>query len=226
MNIKQYGVAEWPALAADAILFDIDAALESTGICNLMLTGGRAAARLYTALSHIRSFSAIRGLHVYFGDERCVPPDHVDSNYAMAMRTLFRGETSRCNGVVYRLEADDADPEAAARRYEEVLPVKLDIMLISIGEDGHIASLFPNSPALLESSRRVVPVVSPKPPRGRLTITPGVIKQATTIYVLATGAEKARVLQRALDEPEDYINLPARLVLRGTWLMDSELSKN
>ena len=78
----------------------------------------------------------------YFGDERCVPPDHDESNYGMEMQTLFsHGVPIECS--VFRMEADAIDIEAAAQRYADLLPDSIDVILLGVGEDGHIASLFP-----------------------------------------------------------------------------------
>ena len=79
---------------------------------------------------------------VPFGDERCVPPDHDESNYGMAMQTLFsHGVPIECS--VFRMEADAIDIEAAEQRYADLLPDSIDVILLGVGEDGHIASLFP-----------------------------------------------------------------------------------
>jgi 6-phosphogluconolactonase len=102
----------------------------------------------------------------YFGDERCVSPDHPESNYGMAMRTLFKqGVPKGCS--VFRMEADGSDREAAALQYSEMLPDKIDLLLLGVGEDGHIASLFPGSEALQEVARCVMPIIGPKAPNER-----------------------------------------------------------
>ena len=221
-QIKQFDATEWPLLAARLIQDSINANLLERGQCSVMLTGGRSAERLYTSWAELPAFRQITGVRFYFGDERCVPPDHPDSNYGMAMRTLFqRGVPAGCS--VFRMEADNPDREAAARHYGEALPVKLDIILLGVGEDGHIASLFPGCAALQEVSRMVVPVISPKLPHERITITPPIIVKARSVFVLAAGAAKAEVLSRALNETGDISALPARLVLRGTWLLDGTL---
>jgi 6-phosphogluconolactonase len=187
-----------------------------------MLTGGRNAVLLYQAWSELLLFQQLKDVSFYFGDERCVPPDDANSNYGMAMRSLFqRGVPADCS--VFRMEADDPDLEAAALRYGDALPAKLDVILLGVGEDGHIASLFPGSAALHEKHRRVMSIIGPKPPHQRLTITPSVIAQAKYVFVLAAGAAKAAVLSDALQAPNDFDIMPARLVLNATWLLDAEL---
>jgi 6-phosphogluconolactonase len=90
-----------------------------------------------------------------------------------------------------------------------------------MGEDGHTASLFPGSPALSERARRVLPVVGPKPPPRRLTLTPPALEQAREVLVLVTGAGKAEVLARALTAPVDVSALPVQIVRDKTFLVDS-----
>lgn len=143
--------------------------------CHVMLTGGRSAAELYrTWAVSSKHHLNLNGVQFYFGDERCMLPDYTQSNYGMAMRTLF--PDGKPGGVhLDRIEADSSDEEAAADRYAALLPEVIDVLLLSMGEDGHIASLFPYSVALRETRRRVVPVTGPKPPFQRLTITPPVI---------------------------------------------------
>lgn len=220
--IRQFSVVEWPVQSARLIQDSINAVLFERGQCSVMLTGGRSAELLYTAWAELPVFRQMTGVQFYFGDERCVPPDHPENNYRMAMRTLFKqGVPVGCS--VFRMEAEDPDREAAALRYDEVLPDKVDLLLLGVGEDGHIASLFPGSVALQEGSWRVVPICGSKLPYERLTITPPVIAQAKSIFVLATGEAKAQVLVKAQQVQVDFDNMPACLVLSATWLLDSDM---
>lgn len=221
-EIKRFEVPAWPKLAASHIQDCINTILREQSRCSVMLTGGRSAERLYREWSEHPAFQLLQGVTFYFGDERCVPPDHSDSNYGMVMQTLFqRGVPAGCS--VFRMEADNPDHGAGALAYGAALPKAIDVMLFGVGEDGHIASLFPGSTALQETDRRVVPITSPKPPHHRLTITPAVITQARYLFVLATGPVKAAVLCDALKTPNDFATLPARLVLNATWLLDNAL---
>ena len=107
-----------------------------------MLTGGGSAARLYKAWRDLPAFQQMIGVSFYFGDERCVPPDHEESNFGMVIQVLFpQGVPTGCS--VFRMEADATNLETAAQRYADLLPDSIDVILLGVGEDGHIASLFP-----------------------------------------------------------------------------------
>lgn len=224
-KIEYFTVPTWSKRSAALIQDRINTILREQSHCSVMLTGGRSAERLYRDWSELVSFQQMNGVSFYFGDERCVSPDDVDSNYRMAMQTLFRqGVPARCS--VFRMEADNPDRDAVAMRYGKALPKTIDVMLLGVGEDGHIASLFPGHGALYETVRRVMPVTGCKPPINRLTITPVVIAQAKFIFVVATGLAKAVVLSEALKAPNDFYSFPARLALNATWLLDTPLPEN
>ena len=210
----------WAALAAEVIGEAVADSISSRGMCDLMLAGGETAGRLYAHWARMTD-PPLRRIRILFGDDRCVPPDHADSNYAQVMRTLLvRGAPSGCS--IERMRAEDPDREAAARAYESLLPERIDVLLLGLGTDGHVASLFPGSPTLLQGDRSVVPVTGPKPPIERLTITPKVITGARRVFLLATGAEKGRILARALEAHVDILTLPVQATLGRTWVLDAE----
>ena len=180
----------------------------------------RRQSRLYRHCLESLAFP-LKGVRFLFGDERCVPPDHAESNYALVMKTLLaKGVPSGCS--IVRMEAENPDREAVAKSYEKFIPKNVDVLLLGMGTDGHIASLFPDSPALRSMQRSVVPIIGPKPPYERLTITPRVITRARSVFVMVTGAEKGKVLAEALLSTEDFLSLPVRLASGGTWLLDAE----
>jgi len=185
----------------------------------VMLTGGRAAAQLYTEWQKLSNFKKLTNTTFYFGDERCVPPDHPESNYGMAMQTLFKdGLPNNCK--IYRMQAEKQNLEKSAKAYEMLLPNSIDILLLGVGEDGHIASLFPNSPQLQEQKRLCLSVRGLKPPYKRLTVTLPVIKSAKTTYILAQGRAKKQIVEQAKQNPIDINKLPVQMIKNPIWCQD------
>lgn len=205
-------------VAAQRIAAAMIATIAREGGVSLALAGGTTPRTAYEALAKIPGIDWGK-VSVYFGDERAVPPTDPDSNYRMADDALFR-QVPLLPANIHRIRGEDADHDAAARAYEAVLPERISIMILGIGEDGHTASLFPGSPALREQKRRVLPVIGPKPPPQRLSITPPVIEAAELRVVLATGTGKADAVARALQGPVDIMSTPSCLARDGLWLLD------
>ena len=163
-------------------------------------------------------------IRIYFADERAVAPHDADSNFALVRRTLLDLLPERPAGV-FRMEGDAPRLREAVKSYERLLPDRIDLLVLGIGEDGHTASLFPGSSALLEEARRVAITSSPSPPRLRLTITPVVIRAARRVVVLVQGTEKAAPVAEALRGRSDVSACPARLARGGTWVLDSDAAQ-
>ena len=186
--------------------------------CHIMLTGGRSASRFYEAwAASVDNPASASGIHFYFGDERCVGPNHTESNYRLVIEALFPNGIPD-NVQVHRMESDSHDQDGAANRYAALLPDRMDLILLSMGEDGHIASLFPHSTALKETNKRVLAILGPKSPHQRMTITPPVIRNARHVLVMALGQQKRAVYEEALRNSSDIDTFPARLVLDRTWI--------
>ncbi len=193
------------------------------GRCTIALTGGRAAKWLYQSISNTASFD-LGKTTLFFGDERLVAPESDDSNYFMAMKALF--PTSIPTGcVVEAINGSSTDYWAEANRYSSLLPKSIDIVLLSVGEDGHIASLFPGDKAVSECYKNAVPVIAPKQPNLRITITPKVIKLAKAVFVMAVGEGKGHILAKALEAPTLVEELPVRLTLGSTWILDKSAAR-
>ena len=211
------------AAAAEWLADQVRVSIEWRGRCALMLSGGRALRPVYAALATDPLAGTIDWplVHIYFADERAVPPDDAESNYRMIAEVLLARVPVPASQI-HRMEAERPDIVAAASDYERLLPDQLDVLCLGIGPDGHTASLFPGHAELTEQRRRVVSILSsPKPPARRVTITPPVIAAARRIAMLATGAEKAAMVQRALEGPLAPRDVPAQLARRGTWFLDA-----
>ncbi|HEY4002399.1 MAG TPA: 6-phosphogluconolactonase [Candidatus Xenobia bacterium] len=189
---------------------DAKAAVGARGRVSFCLSGGSTPKSLYALLATdaYRDQVDWSKVHFFWGDERCVPPDHPDSNYRMANETLLsKIDVPAAN--IHRMPAEESDVAAAARSYEERLrsffgPVEwpaFDVMLLGMGPDGHTASLFPGTQALQETRLWVVPNHVEKLNSWRLTLTYPVINHARAVYFLVGGADKAQVLKTVVSEP-------------------------
>lgn len=217
-RIEVEGPADLAAAAAAWLAAEIGGAAARRGECSLALAGGRTPRPAYERLATLPGVPW-PAVSVFFGDERAVPPQHPDSNYRMAYDALLSRAPIPPERI-HRMEAERRDLAQAAQEYAAVLPDSLDVVLLGMGADGHIASLFPHSPALAEQTRRVVPVAGGLPVTDRLTITPPVLASARHLLVLATGKGKAAAVRRALEGPVEAAALPAQLARSGTWILD------
>lgn len=209
--------------AAEHLLQLAHAAVAARGVFTLALTGGTTPVPLYTLLAAPpwRDRMPWASTQVYWGDERCVPPRHAESNYGLAWRLLLAG-LALPPAHIHRIAGEDPEPARAAAHYAQQLPDALDLLLLGIGEDGHLASLFPGSPLLREHVLRVAAVTdAPKPPPCRITITPPVIHAARQLLVLAAGVAKADAVARALTGADEVSRTPAQLARRGQWYLDA-----
>lgn len=175
------------------------------------LSGGRIAKDFFSALARQAQERGLSLAHVHFfwADERCVPPDHVESNYRSAAELLF-APLSLPGQNIHRIRGEEepdkaaCEAEAELRRFASMnaagQPV-LDLILLGMGEDGHVASLFPGEPEDVINSPAVYrPVTASKPPPKRITLGHATIAAARNIWVLASGAGKETALRSSLAE--------------------------
>jgi len=194
MPLVEIRVVEDPAREAAAFLIE-----QAKAGGHIALSGGSTPGRAYELAAKAHPDWA--HAHVWFGDERAVPPGDSRSNYAL-VRTKLLDSLSR-SPEVHRVRGERPPEEAAALYHEELDGVTLDLALNGIGPDGHTASLFPASPALGEQSLRAVAVEAGLEPYvPRVTMTPGVFGAAALLVYLVTGEAKARAVKSAFaDEP-------------------------
>src|SRR6266699_575204 len=169
---------------------------------------------------------------IFWPDERCVPPDDAESNYAMAKEVLLSKIPIQPRQV-HRMPAEKADRDAAAQEYtlemQRVFGTNgipaFDLIQLGMGPEGHTASLFPHQPALHEQRRLVMPVSVPKPPPLRLTFTPPILNAPRHVLFLVTGSEKADAVQAVLEGPYQPDEYPAQIVRptngEVTWMLDT-----
>jgi len=199
---------------------------------HVALTGGSAARELYRGLAQpeiLAGFDASM-IEFYQGDERPVAPSSPDSNWGMASAT-FLDPAGVPEEHRHRMHGESADLDAAAREYETLLRERLpledslpifDLVLLGMGPDGHIASLFPDTAALAETSRLVVANWVPKLNSHRLTVTYPVVNAARSIWLIVTGAEKAETVRRAIEQHDSTLPVSHITPAAGqlVWLLD------
>jgi 6-phosphogluconolactonase len=221
--------------AASHLRRGIAEAIAGRGACWIALAGGRTPRAVYERLAGAGT-PAIdwTRVHAIFGDERVVPPDHADSNYAMARAALF-DRVPLPAAQIHRIEGERGDAAGAADAYAADLsralalapgrwPV-LDLVLLGIGSDGHTASLFPHTPALDVVDRLAVAAVAPSAPASRVSLTYPVLNAARAVVILASGADKAGAVARAFDDTVPVADCPVRGVRPAagnlTWHLDA-----
>jgi 6-phosphogluconolactonase len=200
--------------AADRVAVLCREAVAARGACHLVLAGGHTPERCYALLAAMDL--PWPALHIWFGDERCLPPGDPERNDTMADRALISRVPVPARQV-HRIAAETG-PEDAAMAYAAQLSAApaMDVVLLGLGEDGHTASLFPGNPAL-DDSRAAVPVHgAPKPPPERVSMGFSVLNAAKHRLVLVSGRGKADALARIRGgEP-----LPAARLAACEWLVD------
>ncbi len=205
--------------AATHIAACVARAIEARGWCNIALPGGPFVRPIFTELAQFQ----VRWSEVtfYFTDERCVPITHPASNYGEAVDKFAKNPRIDLHQF-RRIEAELPDRERAAEDYERILPENFDFLLAELGVDGHIAALYPGSPALEETERLVLPIHAPTRPVERITLTPPMITNALEALVVATGRDRAKWVADALAPSGNLQASPARLLRNATWFLDRD----
>jgi 6-phosphogluconolactonase len=239
-DVVVHASAEVLAAAAAARLITRIVDIQSaSGSASLMLTGGGIVIAALRQLASTQSAAAVdwRRLDIYWGDERFLPHGHPDRNETQAREALLdhvgvdpaRVHPMGTSGGPWR-----DDPDAAAHAYEDLLVHSMrpedrgpapsfDICCLGVGEDGHVASVFPGSPAVYETERAVIGVRgSPKPPPTRITLTLPAIRCAAEVWLIVSGSAKAAAVTMALSGAGE-VQLPAAGATgrrRTLWLLD------
>jgi 6-phosphogluconolactonase len=226
--VAQEGARAFLAAARDAI--------RHRGLFRVALSGGSTPRALHQLLTRAPFSAEVdwKRVRFFWGDERCVPPDHERSNYRMARETLL--EPLRISpSQVFRMRGED-DPRAAAAAYRAVLAQELgrvqrfDLVLLGLGPDGHTLSLFPATRALDERNRAAVANYVPKFREWRLTLTYPAVNDARLAVFLAEGEEKREPATEILKRKRGYRDLPASGVHprpgRLLWLLDEEAGRD
>lgn len=220
---------------ADRVVSISEKAIAARGRFVIGLSGGNTPRAAYELMATPEYVSLIdwQNSYIFWGDERCVPPDSPDSNARMARETLLNFVPVPVNHI-YRIHGE-AGAEQAAEQYEATLrdffthrlgmrSPRFDLLLLGMGADGHTASLFPHTAALNERKRWVVGHYVPNVSAWRVTLTVPALNAAANVIFLTTGSDKADVLKQVLEGPYLPEQFPSQLVQpengRLTWLLD------
>lgn len=232
--------AELTTAAAERFISAAEAAIAATETFSVALSGGSTPHALFSALASPEYSSRVQWprVHVFWGDERCVPPEGDESNYRMARETLLDHVPIRAANV-HRIRGEDA-PEDAAELYERELRkvfetptgpprgaqgARFDLVLLGLGTNGHTASLFPHMQAVRERTRWAMAENIEMLQMWRITLTPLILNQAAEILFIISGREKAAILRRVLYGARETSDLPAQAIApvdgRLSWLVDA-----
>ena len=217
--------------AADLFVAGARVAVAARGRFSVVLSGGRTPEPAYALLGRNpwRDRTPWPGIHLFWGDERCVPPEDARSNAGMARRALL-DHVPVAPQQVHPI-ACTADPAAGAARYDQVLhdhfalpETRPDLVFLGLGADGHTASLFPANPIPSDAGRWAIAVRRPGERIQRVSLTPALINAARVVLFLVVGKEKAAILDAVIGERSRHGALPARTIKPSTgqmiWMVD------
>lgn len=213
--------AEVAREAADRILAAAHAAVARSGSFTLALSGGSTPKLLYELLASepYKSKFPWADSEFFFGDERCVPQEHKDSNFKMVKESLLSKVPIPATSV-HRMKGE-LEPVAAATEYERLLRERfqgdegIDVVLLGMGDDGHTASIFPGTVATREKTKPVIGYFAENSSTGkswRITLTAPFINKSAEVIFLICGASKAKRLEEVLEGPKDPERLPSQLI--------------
>lgn len=228
--------------AAELIRDECQRCVREKRLFTIVLTGGKTPRRLYELLASPPFVNEIPwpSVHIFWGDERCVPPDHPESNYYLAYELLLKNITLPKRNI-HRISTEDVSPAESAQMYQEEIVrffrserlsfqatvPQFDLILLGIGADGHTASLFPGSPLLNERNKLVAAVEKPAgtPAVPRVTFTLPLLNHGKRILFLAGGREKLGIMRKIQESREvGRLSYPAALVVpdgRLDWFVSS-----
>lgn len=202
VRIRRFPDAAAVASASARFIVErLRSAVASRGRCRIALSGGTTPRATYESLAAIDSTDPVDWSHVevFFGDERMVPPNDPASNYRMAREALL-DRVAIPSRNVHRIFGELPAEEAARKYVRELGDTPLDLVLLGMGDDGHVASLFPGSRALEHPDAPVLPNEGPVAPHARVTVSMAVINAASAVLFMVTGAGKAARLKAVFDE--------------------------
>jgi len=210
--------------------------LQTQDKINIAISGGKTPKLFFEKLAKSHNNLPWEKIHIFWVDERCVPPGDAESNYGMTQRSLLDKITIPAENVHPVL--GESDPESEAKRYGEEINhhiysdntwPEFDWILLGLGEDGHTASLFPQSPLLEDTSTISAVAIHPQTKQRRITLTLPVLNHAKRITFLVSGPSKAQIVRKILVPGKTKTDFPATLVNpvsgKCKWFLDKDVAQ-
>jgi 6-phosphogluconolactonase len=236
-NIETISPAIFAPNVADELVAAINESIAESGWCNLVVSGGKTPGAIYRLLSRPPRATDINWskVRIFWGDERLVPHDHHSSNYKLLQETLFADVKIPAENI-FAVNTALGSTSAAADAYEKTISSVLklsagqvpvfDVVLLGVGEDGHIASIFPGSKNIAEKNKIALPAEAAVEPKLRVTLSAPALFQAKRVYFLVKGEGKADIIHQIFHGNQTVDQLPAMLYKQAsgrlTWFIDSE----
>ena len=222
-TLNQAVTTRWATIAAEAVA--------ARGAFHVALAGGHTPKQLYTLLAsrEIATTLPWQQTRIYFGDERCVAPDHADSNFNMARQALLAHVPIPAQHI-HRIHGEHRKPATAAHDYQHLLQQNLphdeqgyhfDLVLLGLGNDGHIASLFPETAILNQATQLAAAVYVDKLSSWRISVTYPALEQAHNVLLIVVGTDKAEIVSQILSDNSGKERYPVqRIADRSEWHLD------
>jgi 6-phosphogluconolactonase len=229
--------SEWKDFAVQTITSQASSAIQKRGYFSLVLSGGSTPEPVYKELGSnpLRGLLEWDKIFIFWGDERCVPPTHKDSNYRMTKLSLLdHVPIPREN--VFRI-LGEIQPEIAAQSYQQTInnfffgkEKRFDTILLGLGDDGHTASLFPNTQGINEKKQWVIPNQHPPTNTNRITLTYPAINSSRHILFLVKGKHKSEIISDVIENPNQPPDYPAKGIVGKEfppkWIIDKPAAEN
>lgn len=241
LNITHVATLEDLAVTAlDMFINSANKAIQARGSFHVAISGGQTPTRFFELLGDTAEAGTIQWdrVHLFWVDERCVRPDDEASNYRLAAQT-FLGKVPIGESNVHRMPGECSDYAKAVREYADTIRrvfnlapgqvPEFDLMVLGMGPDGHVGSLFPNSYARFDTEALVSAVYFTDSDYSRITLTHPVLCAALELVILVCGPEKADILRDVMQGEQDEVKYPVHVLWpvldKVTWVVDSEAGK-
>jgi 6-phosphogluconolactonase len=216
----EYKHSLWALKSAILIHDTVTKLLIKQSRCSIMLAGGAGAKEVYSCWQSLSGFSDLIKITFYQADERCVEPSSIHSNFRLLKESLFLNTFPR-NCSMLRMLGESSNLSKEIIRYESFIPDQVDIIILGVGDDGHIASIFSSDDIYIR--KKIFLSQSKSHAFKRITIGAPIIQRAKNVFVLAKGEKKRAVFAKSFNEFESILSTPLQITFaHSTWLFSKE----